>query len=213
LNVTAGKADYLKKAVNLLAEIDNKLDRMVYISEVARDCDVTSSGVENAIDEAVKSKGRFKLKEEKRELIRSARFLRDLINPDADRFPNEEKAERGIIAFLFHSPDKLPAILKRLTPGDFPTAFNRRLFETLILRLNKRQSISISSLGGEFWAEEVGRIEKIKIDGEILPFSNERLADYIKVLTDFKNLKNKKSADEMSNQEAMEYLQKIKAKF
>ncbi|MDR0196965.1 MAG: DNA primase, partial [Oscillospiraceae bacterium] len=134
----------------------------------------------------------------------------DTINPDADKFPSEEKAERGIVAFLFHSPDKLPVILRNLTPDDFPTAFNRRVFETLILRLNKRQSVTTASLGGEFSPEETGRIEKIKIENAALPFTDERLNDYIKVLTRFKKQKDKKSPADMSNTEAMEYAEKLK---
>ncbi|MDR0223385.1 MAG: DNA primase [Oscillospiraceae bacterium] len=204
-----GRADYLKKAVNLLAGVDNRLDRMVYISELARDCEVTSAGVEDAVERAVKSKNRAKRNEERRELLRPA-VKRDTVNPDADKFPGEEKAERGIIAFLLHSPDKLPVILRNLTPEDFPTAFNRRLFETLILRLNKRRSADASSLGSEFSAEETGRIESIRVENSVLPFTDERLSDYIKVLTDFKRLKNKKSADEMSNEEALEYAEKLK---
>ncbi|MCL2633860.1 MAG: DNA primase [Oscillospiraceae bacterium] len=209
LTTPEGRAEYLKKAVFFLAEIDIPLERMVYASELARDTGVSSAGVKDAIDHAVKSKGRTRQNEERRELLRPA-VKRDLINPDADKFPNEEKAERGIIAFLFHSPDKLPVILRSLTPDDFPTAFNRKLFETLIIRLNKRQSINISSLGDEFSAQETGRIEKIKIENALIPFTNERLSDYISVLLKYKEAKNKKQAQEMSNEEALEYTKKLR---
>lgn len=210
MSAPEGRAEYLKKAVALLAEVDNRLDRMVYVSVVAGECEVNSANVDDAVEREIKLKGRAKAKAEQRELIRP-RTKRDPVNPDADRFPNEEKAERGIIAFLFHSPDKLPIILKNLTPGDFPTSFNRKLFETLILRLHKGQSVNISSLGGEFSAEETGRIEKIKIENAVLPFDDARLADYIRTLVDFKSKRNRKSAEEMSNEEAMDYINSLKA--
>ena len=38
MDIPEGKAEYLKKAVNLLAEVDNKIDRMVYISDTAKLC-------------------------------------------------------------------------------------------------------------------------------------------------------------------------------
>jgi len=205
-----GRAEYLKRAVALLAEVDNRLDRMVYVSGIARECEVNSASVEDEIEREINRKGRAKVKAEKRELIRP-QVKRDLINPDADRFPNEERAERGIIAYLFHSPDKLPVILKNLTPSDFPTSFNRKLFETLILRLHKGQSVNISSLGGEFSAEETGRIEKIKIENAILPFDDGRLNDYIRTLVDYRFKRNRKSAAEMSNEEALDYINSLKA--
>ena len=209
LNTTQGRAEYLKKAVAFLSDIDNPLDRMVYVSEVAKDCEVTVEGVQSAIESALKTKRYYKKRDEKRELLRP-QIKRDGINPDADVFPVEERAERGVIAFLFHSPDKLSVILRNLNPGDFPTAFNRKLFETLILRLNKRQSIDISSLGGEFSAEEVGRIKKIIVENADLAFTDERLTDYINVLLKHKERKSKKDVNEMTNEDGLKYINEIR---
>jgi DNA primase len=207
-----GRTEYLKKAVALLSDVDSEVDRLVYVSDLANECGVTQEGVRDAIKVNLRKKKSFQAKNEKQKVIRPE-VKRDAVNPDSERFPVEEKAERGIIAFLFHSPDKLPAILRNLSPGDFPTAFNRRLFETLVLRLNKRQSLCISSLGGEFSAAEVGRIEKIKIDEANAPFDDERLMDYIKILANHRENKNKKPSDEMTNEEGLEHVRKLKEKF
>ncbi|MCL1880588.1 MAG: DNA primase [Oscillospiraceae bacterium] len=123
------------------------------------------------------------------------------------------RAEQGIIAYLFHSPDKLPTILRSLTPSDFCGEFERKLFETLILRLSKRQSIDTASLGSEFSVIESGKIEKVKIENAGIPFTDERLNDYIKVLLQHKQEKLQKSRDEMNNEEGLEYIQKLKEKF
>ena len=153
IDTPEGRAEYLKKAVEFLAEVDNRFERRVYVSELAKDCDVTVEWVQNAIEYSISSKKRFKAREEKKSLLNfnnagNFNTKRERSEYDSDKLPAEEKAEQGIIAFLFHSPDKLPVILRSLSPSDFPTVFNRRLFETLILRLNKRQSIDISSLQG-----------------------------------------------------------------
>ncbi|MCL1789236.1 MAG: DNA primase [Oscillospiraceae bacterium] len=209
LDSAAGKSEYLKKAVAFLANIESPIDRMVYVSGLAKDCEVTVDGVQGAIESAIKSKKFFRQRDEKRELFRSVGVI-GAGNTQSDGKKNlissEERAENGIIAFLFHSPDKLPVILRNLSPMDFPTAFNRKLFETLILRLNKRQSTELSSLGGEFSAEEVGRIKKIKIDNAELPFTDERLGDYINVLTELKQKRREKTSDEMTNEEALAYI-------
>ncbi|MCL1903316.1 MAG: DNA primase [Oscillospiraceae bacterium] len=202
-----GRADYLRKAVEFLSEINNQYERRVYVSELAEDCKVSVDWIEEQIGAKRKSNRYFQQKDDRKALLKST-TKRDEINPDSNRFPAEVRAENGIIAFLFHSPDKLPLILRRLNPVDFPTVFNRKLFETLILRLTKRQSIDISSLGGEFSAEEVGRIKKVKIDNADLPFTDERLNDYINVLVELKQKANKKTSDEMTNEEALEYINK-----
>jgi DNA primase len=200
---SAGKSEYLKRSVQLLSTIENKLDRMVYVSEVARDCEVTAAGVTEAVESAVKSKRYFAEKREKQELIRPS------VKQENSSESSEVRAEQGVLAFLFHSPDKLPVILRSLSPGDFIDEFNRKLFEVLILRLNKKQSIGISSLEGEFSAVQVGKIEKIKIDGGRIPFTDERLSDYIKVLVKHREKAYTKSVTEMTDEELREYTSKI----
>jgi DNA primase len=203
INTPAGRAEYLKKGVDLLSQINNSLDRMVYVSDLARDCEVSSQEVQKFINNS----RRYSLeRNQRRELIQSSPNSR----AGSARTPLQpaEKAEQGIISFLFHSPDKLGVILRRLSPGDFPTDFNRKLFETLVLRLNKRQSIGISSLGGEFSAREMGTIERIKIENADIPFDDRRLNDYIQVLVNHKS-KNKETPENMTNIQAQEYINKI----
>ncbi|MCL1866098.1 MAG: DNA primase, partial [Oscillospiraceae bacterium] len=150
LNESAGKSEYLKKAVNLLSQVENKLDRMVYVSEVAVDCEVTAAGVGEAVESAIKSKKYFRGREEKRQLLRGDGIVGNVGNGNTaagshaggyDRDYESElpktagekrvySAEQGVVAFLFHSPDKLPIILRSLSPSDFPNAFHRKLFET-----------------------------------------------------------------------------------
>jgi DNA primase len=209
LGTPEGRAEYLQKGVQFLSEVDNIYERTVYGSQLANDCGLAPNGINDAIEAAVKNKSRGRARNEKRELLKPA-VKRDAVNPDTAQFPKEEAAERGIIAFLFHSPDKLGVILRNLSPNDFPTAFNRKLFETIILRLNKKLSIGTSSLGDEFSAVEVGRIEKIKVENAGLPFNDGRLMDYINVLIEHKENRNKKSHNEMNDEELREYMKKLK---
>jgi DNA primase len=214
----AGRAEYLKRAVALLSEIDNIYERTVFGADLAKDCGVTAVGVNDAIEAAMRTKKHYKAKEEKRELLRgvkggaqgSPRSAGGGAGYEDNGAPNTvAKAEQGVLAYLFHSPDKLPVILRRLSPGDFSTEFHRRLFETLILRLNEGQSIGLSSLQGEFSADEAGRIEGIKRCNADLAFDDRRLEDYINVLSEYKNRKSASDFDNMSDEELLAYTNRI----
>lgn len=208
-----GKAEYLKKAVELLTRIENRIERSVYISIVAKFCDITTQNVEIYIDERIKRKNRYAANDENRKLIRGSMPQKSGREyADEKKYPSEASAERGIISYIFHSPDKLVYILSKVSPEDFPTVFNRRLLETLVLRIKRQHSIDIQSLGSEFSAEEVGRIEGIKRESMLLPFTVSRLDDYIKILLDFKRLKNKKSPAEMTDNELLELQEKLRSK-
>ncbi|MGN0597711.1 MAG: DNA primase [Ruminiclostridium sp.] len=209
LDTAEGRSAYLKKAVTLLADIDSKLDRMVYISDVAKQCELSVQNVELAVEDQLRRKG-YRAREQENKMLLNSLSAHDKINPDADKYPTEEKAERGIIAYLFHSPDKLKKILAQITAEDFPTAFNRKLFETLKNRIENNISTDISSIGGEFSAEEVGRIMSIVKEADILPYTNERLNDYISVLVNFRETKHRKDASEMTAAELLEYMEQLK---
>jgi DNA primase len=221
IDSSAGKAEYLKKAIAFLSGVDNRLDRMVYIPEVAFDCGITTEGVTNEVEVAIKSKLRYDEREETRNLIQHGTLQRvvpkshgeqTIDTPEDLQIPTAVfRAEECITAYLFHSPDKLATILRNLSPDDFSGTFSRRLFETLILRLNKRQSIDRTALGSEFSALEMGRIEKIRADSAETPFTNERLTNIISVLLKYKESKNTNTA-EMTDDELLAYTESLKEK-
>jgi DNA primase len=204
LGTPEGRSEYAEKGVAFIAGIDNEYDRRTHGTRLADDCREEVAFLLDKIEYQRRNADRRQVRQQERELLQP-KVRRDAINPDAVRFPKEERAENGIISFLFHSPDKLPVILRKLSPADFPTAFNRKLFEMLVLRLSKGQSVTTESLGTAFSAQEMGRIEKVKISNAELAFTDERLNDYIDVLLSCKNNKVQKSFEDMTNEELLEY--------
>lgn len=200
--VAAGKAEYLKRAVSFLASIRSGTERAVYTSEAAHIAGQQVQIVTQLVNEKARSNMRREQRSEERELIRGT-VKRDRINPEAADYPAEEKAERGIIAFMFHSPDKLGYVLKKIETEDFPTEFNRRVFLSVAECIKNGAAPDISSIGSEFSAEETGRITGICRQGDMLPYSLSRLDEYINVLLRHKKTKNEKSAAEMSDEELL----------
>lgn len=210
-DIPSGKSEFLKKAIAFLAELKNETERTVYISEAARLTGEQSSVIASLVKDRMRRNGYAERREEERRLIRGA-TVRDPINPDAMKYPIEEKAERGIIAFLFHSPDRLTGIEKKLSEEDFPTEFNRKLYVFIRDRIKSGESLDISSIGGEFTADEVGRIIGICKQGDMLPYSLGRLEEYIAVLIKHRESKNRKSAAEMSDEELLRQVEEIRKK-
>lgn len=211
LSVPSGKSEFLKKAIPFLAEIRSDTERTVYTSETARLSGEQSSVIAALVKDKMKYNRYSDRRAEEKKLISGA-VKRDPINPDAAAFPAEEKAERGIIAFLFHSPDRLSGVETRLSDEDFPTEFNRRLYIFIKNRIKSGESLDISAIGGEFSAEEVGRIIGICRQGDMLPYSVGRLEEYIGVLLKHKEAKNSKSAAEMTDEELLQRVEEMKKK-
>lgn len=208
---TSGKAEFLKRAVAFIAQLHSETERMVYCSETASLTGQQTSAVSELVKEKARKNSFFEQRESEKRLIRGE-VKRDTINPDAVKYPIEEKAERGIIAFLFHSPDMLAEIEKAITAEDFPTAFNRRVFVSAVNCIKNGENLDISSIGGEFSAEEVGRITGICKKADELPYSRERLRGYLKKLIELREKQHEKPPAEMTDEEMMAIIEERRRK-
>lgn len=204
-----GKAAYLKKAVNLLADVDNKIDRMVYVSDTAKLCGLSSAEIEKAVEDRRRYRAYSAKKEERRELISPKTSSRQSAGSNTYYTP-EQKAERGIIAFMFHSPDMLARVEAKLTPEDFPTEFYRNLFVCVSERIKKGVSTELSSIGDEFSAQDVGKITGMINENNLLPYQKERLNEYIRVLEKNRDRYGGKAPKEMTNDELLLQMEKLR---
>ncbi len=206
LNTDDGRSVYLKKAVGFLAQISNDIDRAVYISRTARVSSIPAETIKAAVDKEIShNRGQAKYKEQKAALKPTP----DRINPESLKMPKEEKAERGIICYLFHNPETLERISAALKSG-FATAFNRRVFDFLGKMISDGGEPDISLFNEEFDAAEMGRITQIVTDKT---FANDKtaLADFIDVLNEFGSRSNTRYG-EMSDEELLNTVQKLKEK-
>ena len=204
-----GRASYLKKAVELLAEVDNRIDRLVYISDTARLCNMTSSEIEKAVDDRRRFKSYNRKKQERNDLINpTPRNNRNDIKALAQA--PEQRAERGIIAFMFHSPDMLKKIEDKLQPEDFPTEQYRNMYNIVANRIKMGFSLDLSSIGDEFSAQDVGRITGIIQENNLLPYQKERLSEYIKVLEKHREKQKEKKPEEMTNEDMLLQIEKLR---
>lgn len=207
LNSEDGKAQYLKRAVPFLAGIGNMLDRAVYISKASKQTGIPQTSITAAVEQQAKS-NRYKAKrEEQKAFMRPAR---DNLNPDAVRLPREEKAERGIICFLYHNPEKLAKIQSGLR-GEFVTAFNKRVYDFLAKMCENGSQPDLSAFNEEFNGLEMGRIREITED-KTFAYDEDTLSDYIDVLNEYKKHAKDKPAEEMTDDDLLAFTQSLKEK-
>ncbi len=209
MNTLEGKSDYLQKSVKYLAGIQNIATRAVYASAVAKECDVDKRTVEAAIERAMKSQTRQREKQQRQEVISGGK--RDFVNPQAAQFPAEAKAERAIIAFLFHSPDCLPKVTAQISADDFPTEFNRNLFIVLNAAISCGSQVDLSSLGEMYSPQEISSISSMIHENNELSYTAERLSECISVLKRHSDKQKSKAAAEMSDDELLSYAEKIRS--
>lgn len=211
MDTPEGKSSYLKKAVNLLASIENKIDRMVYINDTAKLCELNAGEIEKAVDEKRRALAFAARKNEARELINPPKKRGDGLVPHSLLSP-AEKAQRGVIAFIIHSPDLLPKIEKRLSEEDFKDEFCGKLYGAAARRIKNGESVDLSALGEEFSAQEMGKITGIIRENSLLPYQKERLEEYIRVLENHRDRYGGKKPSELSEEEMLKQMELIRKK-
>lgn len=203
-----GRSSYLKKAVNLLAEVDNRIDRMVYISDTAKLCGMDSGEIEKAVEERRRFNSFNAKKEESKRLINPPKSKGGFA---ASELSPHERAQRGVIAFMLHSPDFLPRIEKEVFADDFAEGFYRQLFESAERRIKSGSSVELSALGDEFSSQEMGKITGIIRENSLLPYQKERLSEYIGVLVKQRDRYGGKRPEDMTDEELRAQMEKLRA--
>lgn len=163
-----GTITALHKAVDVLAGIENELDRNVYLSRVAKDYDIDPELLKSQVNREC-NKRRAGAKKQHWQAKITAPRMRDPVNPEASQHLAEAKAEEQILYYLFQQPDALESVLARIKPEEFVTAFHRKVFEQLAKMLPQGYDFSLSLFSGEdFSPDEIGRITGIIAQNEIL---------------------------------------------
>lgn len=177
-----GTITALHKAVNVLAGIENELDRNVYLSRVAKDYDINPEILKSQVEREIRKRraGAKKLDWQRRII---APMLRDPVNPDATQHHAEAKAEEQILCYLFRQPDALESVLARIKPEEFVTAFHRKVYEKLAELLPQGYDFSLSLFSGEdFTPDETGRIAGIPAKYEEIEINPRTVEDCIRTL-------------------------------
>lgn len=209
MDSTEGKTVFLRKAIYILADIQNPLDRSVHISNIAKQTEVSAVNIEQGVENIIKNRSRKSNSEQKRKLIHGD-FTRDRINPEESQFPAEAKAEKGVISCLINNPSWLEKVLLKIDVDDFPTSFNRKLFESVKNIIKRGDNPDLSELGKEFSTDEMGKITGIINENRHFSFDEQMLLDCVEILLKYKEKLSSKDSKDMSNDEFFEFAQRLR---
>ena len=209
LDSETGRVEYLKCCINVLADISSPVGRDVYASKIAAEQKVSKEVIISQTESVLKKRSKSQEKRQWQEITTS--MSRDEINPEAVRYPKENRAETEIILFLSRHPDTLSYITSKLSPDDFVTSFNKKLYSSLTNGMKNSEGFNLMSLSGEFTAREMGKISEMSAKYKDIAISAEELDVLINILLDHKN-KQTKPAAEMTDSDLLELQQMLKKK-
>ena len=183
MNTPQGKLDYLNDAVKLICELDNPMERDIYASKLSDDTDVAKSTIMEQISRGIRRTNYKRRKNEFSQIQKNISARDDRINPQHAEHLRAVTAEENLLAFLVNNPDKLTYIHERLSPDDFSTDFNRKLYEYFSDKIRNNVD-PLVSLSADFTTDELSKIYRMVNSYGDMPHTVQALDEFIAIIRD-----------------------------
>ena len=209
-NSDVDRIEYIKKCYDILSQIENNIDREIYIKSFVKRMNISEETAFREIETIIKRRKYSGRKKQWRQLYQNTISpAKGKTNPTASVFTKEVKCEEGILYYLYQNPDQADSISKDLPAESFVTDVNRRIYSSLLFKIKNDLDFSLSSFNSEFSADEMGNVANIIGRRREIPVDKQVLTDYINVLNSHNNI-SQHSADEMSDDQLIRFTEKMR---
>ena len=206
LSTDDGKLRFLMAATQVLAECGS-IECDIYATRLSNELGVNVDSINAQIKSA---KAKLRRSDEERRKKEQDNMLEksfeDKNNPERAKNIRAAKAEETLISSFMRNPDFYKKLKDRLSADDFVTAFNRRLYQCLVDKLEAGVDAELSQFAQHFSPEEMDSVTRIFI-------SSSSLNNTIKECEDCINVLKEKAAPKITDTSSMsdeEYLKLFK---
>ena len=202
-----GKLRFLMAASQVLASCGS-IEQEIYATRLSNELGVSAESIKAQIKSAAAKQRRL---EESRKRSETAEMLtksnEDKNNPERAKNLGAAKAEEALIASFMRNPDFYNKLKEKITPDDYVTAFNRRVFESLIKCLENGIEPSLSIFSADFTPEEMDSVTRISLLSSSLGNTVKECEDCIRVLKESASSRHEDAAN-MSDEEFLKLFKK-----
>lgn len=203
-----GKLNYLNAAVDILASLDNPLERDIYATRLS-ELGVSKTAIDEQISRKRATNQRKQKKIDFQNIVRSTVAPKDSLNPERTRHPAVVKAEEHLLANIIFSPDCYKLFKGKITSDDFVSVVNAHIFKVISERIDNEQSLDLSVLSQELTDDETSIFSKLLTMSDTVGKTVKECEDCINTIISEKHKSEQKAAKDMNNDEFMEAFKKL----
>lgn len=168
---------------DVVCGIWSDVEREIYITRIAERLSVEVANLKRDVERRMRQKKKADDVEMRRKMVSDTLGYGDRVNREFVGHARAARAEEAIIGILLLRPELVAEIRRgvvALSPDDFVTAFNRRVFQAVMACENV---CDIGVLGQDFTVEEIDRITAMQVKRSLLTKNDlEVLRDNVKTL-------------------------------
>ncbi len=208
LEDTVQKLEFIEQIAKILANINNPVEREIYIKNTARKTDISPENISAQINNYMLKKRQA---ENRKDISRDRRSFeaRTGGRDDLDRMRlyNAEKLMLNLIC----EKDVFEGVKAKLVPNDFSEGLHRRLAEIIFKNHSQGEKVNPMSVISEFSEEEFGRVSEILSDDKNVDNRREAAAMPLKIIMNYKLKQQEKTLAEGGDTDALqEIMNKLK---
>ncbi|MBP3435083.1 MAG: DNA primase [Clostridia bacterium] len=216
LTTSEGKVTYLREATQLLADLNDPIERDVYLGRLAHDLAVSKDALKTQLEYQIKRRKKQQQDKQMSQVLRRSEETTKKANPDAARHVRAASAEESLLGLLLLHPDYLNVVSQRLSPEEMVTPFNRGVYEKLLSRFRQGLLVELSVLSEDYEPEEMSYISGMMRDSRErgATLTAEDAAHYVEVIKNEHQLQVLKEPTELTPeqiQEKLELMRKMKS--
>lgn len=191
-----GKLNFIKAVAQILSETDDIVAKDVYATKICNELSFSKEAMINQIN-TLSKKRNYKSKSERfRAVQKEISGINNKVNTQKSRNLRCANAEEALLSSLMRNPDFWDKIKNEISPDDFVTDFNKRLFRIITDRISQGLNIDLSLIADStFTIEEIDAIKSIEMKSENLNHSVKECRDCIAVIKQEKAKVEKTSVD------------------
>lgn len=174
----SGKVQLLKRVVSVLAEIQNPLEREVYLSRTANKWEISAEVLHQQVDRTIRSKRRLEATKEWKDIIEHT-VRPEPQQPQSGNHLRERKAEERILFYILSKPEESAWIVDEIKPEQFSSALFQQVLNAFQESVRQQTSFSLSSMGDVLSEGEMGKLSGIAARNQEVPVTKEEVQDCI----------------------------------
>lgn len=199
-----GKAEFLKAAAKILAEVNSAIEVDIYAAKLSSELSVSKEAMLRQIDSSKRAIAKIRQTERNREIQKSIDDPNALINKvNKERSANLHisKAEETLIATVMNNPEYYRTIKEKIKPEDFVTEFNRNVYTVISARLDEGKPTDLSFLASSFTDDEISVVARIQTLTQLISNTIDECDDCINIIKSEKDRNKHIKPAEMSEQD------------
>ena len=177
----SGKVQLLKRVVSVLAEIQNPLEREVYLSRTANKWEISAEVLHQQVDRTIRSKRRLEATKEWKDIIEHT-VRPEPQQPQSGNHLRERKAEERILFYILSKPEESAWIVDEIKPEQFSSALFQQVLNAFQESVRQQTSFSLSSMGDVLSEGEMGKLSGIAARNQEVPVTKDEVQDCIRAL-------------------------------